>query len=279
MLSETDRGRLFANIAVRGPDECWLWTASRNGNASGDGYGQIMIAGKMKKAHRLVLEMALGRALNRGAFACHHCDNPPCCNPAHLFEGTPRQNVEDAVGKNRHARGEATPMHRLTEEAVNRVWEMALSGRFMQTEIAGVFGVHSVTISDVLCGRTWKHLHRGVDGRKTCKPRPPESYARGEIIAGKQRGEQHWTKRRADAHERICHGDRSRAARAHLDMRGEHNPAARLTEAQVSEIRQEWERGVRPQRILAERYGVSITQVSDIVRRRIWKHVEDGAAR
>ena len=79
-----------------GPGACWPWTGPRHSA----GYGLF----RRQYAHRLALESALGRPLGSGMEACHSCDNPPCCNPAHLFEGTHQDNVRDMAAKGRHRR-------------------------------------------------------------------------------------------------------------------------------------------------------------------------------
>jgi hypothetical protein len=63
--------------------------------------------GRGTKAHRYALELALGRPLDPGKYACHHCDNKVCCNPAHLYEGTAQDNSDDAVTRGRTGRGTA----------------------------------------------------------------------------------------------------------------------------------------------------------------------------
>jgi hypothetical protein len=81
---------------VRKTDGCWEWTASFRGL----GYGQIKVNQKMLYAHRVSWEMANG-PIPDGLCVLHHCDNPPCVNPDHLFLGTQADNMRDKVRKNR----------------------------------------------------------------------------------------------------------------------------------------------------------------------------------
>lgn len=82
----------WARVDIRGPNDCWLW----KGGLKSKGYGNF---GHNKSAHRYAYEQTYGPALK--PCICHHCDNPPCCNPAHLFEGTNADNVADRVRKGR----------------------------------------------------------------------------------------------------------------------------------------------------------------------------------
>lgn len=87
----------WRHVDKRGPDECWPWTGGRNAK----GYGCFSIRGKRSVATRASLEIATGKPVPDGMLACHTCDNPPCVNPAHLFVGTPRDNMQDQVAKGR----------------------------------------------------------------------------------------------------------------------------------------------------------------------------------
>lgn len=76
--------------------DCWLWTASKTAR----GYGKLRVDGKQAYAHRVAYELTNG-AIPDGLVICHHCDNPPCCNPAHLFMGTQGDNMRDRDAKGR----------------------------------------------------------------------------------------------------------------------------------------------------------------------------------
>lgn len=83
----------------RGEDDCWEWL----GAANREGYGEFPISMwplKNKKATHVALLFS-GVIVPEGMFACHHCDNPPCVNPKHLFVGTHQDNMDDMRKKGR----------------------------------------------------------------------------------------------------------------------------------------------------------------------------------
>lgn len=89
----------FNDQHEKGPG-CWEWT----GRCSVAGYGQIKDNYRTRGAHRVSYEIHNG-AVPEGLQVLHHCDNPPCVNPEHLFIGTHQDNMDDKVSKNRQQNG------------------------------------------------------------------------------------------------------------------------------------------------------------------------------
>jgi hypothetical protein len=124
-----------------GPEACWPFLGRR----SSKGYGSLRVDGKNVYAHRLAYELAKGPLPPEKPFACHSCDNPPCCNDAHLFPGTNADNLKDAVAKgyrpvSRFGTGLNNPNGRLSPEQVRQLPIMRASGMTLRA-IAEYFDV------------------------------------------------------------------------------------------------------------------------------------------
>lgn len=90
---------------------------------------------------------------------CHSCDNPPCCNPDHLFAGTRKRNMQDMVEKGRHYRGQNNRLPFLTETDVLAIYALFSSGTVSQYEIGRRFGINERYVWLIVHGRRWRHLY------------------------------------------------------------------------------------------------------------------------
>ena len=113
--------RFWALVDKKGPDECWEWKGFRTSG----GYGMY----SRKGAHRIAYELTFG-PVPTGLWVCHHCDNRECCNPAHLFLGTARDNAMDMVTKGRGVdnSGERNGQAKLTNNQVIEMRRLFASG-------------------------------------------------------------------------------------------------------------------------------------------------------
>jgi len=120
------------------------------------GYGIVRRHGTNLRVHRLTLERALGRPLKDGMHALHSCNNPPCCNPEHLREGTNQENVDDKLRSDRQPRGETNGKAKLTLEQVEEIRQN--SSGLSQYQLADLYGVKRPCIAKIQRGKTW-NLH------------------------------------------------------------------------------------------------------------------------
>lgn len=96
-MNELIYQRIMSRVVVD-DSGCWVFTGARVAT----GYGKVQYNNKGYLAHRFMLQRSLGKPLG-DLHACHKCDNPPCCNPDHLFAGDDKANFQDCAAKNRHA--------------------------------------------------------------------------------------------------------------------------------------------------------------------------------
>lgn len=138
-----------------GADSCWEWQGGKNIW----GYGVIKFGDKQVGAHRVAWILTNG-GIPDGLLVCHHCDNPGCVNPAHMFLGTNKDNTADKFRKGRGAdvAGERNPCAKLTAEQVRDARRRHAAGGITFKSLADELGVKRQTIEDAVNGRNWKHL-------------------------------------------------------------------------------------------------------------------------
>ncbi len=147
--------RFHKQYIIESETDCWIWTGS---STKHQGYGVIKDKCKTKLAHRVSWELHNG-PIPDGLNACHHCDTPACVNSDHLFLGTQKDNMHDAVKKGRvngkHLIGENNNNVKITWEKVKEIRGSNKKG-MSERKLAKEHGVDRKTIHEVCTHQTWK---------------------------------------------------------------------------------------------------------------------------
>lgn len=246
-LSEKDIARFWSKVDKNGPlpdqtnphykglDQCWLWMASRDTG----GYGQLSVGGRLVKTSRIAWTLANGQIPHDGSYhgvcVLHKCDVKTCCRSDHLFLGTNADNVLDKENKGRgnQPRGDRHGS-RTKPERVPR--------------------------GDAHYARL--HPERVARGDRSRSRLYPESLLRGDAHPARTHP------------ERLARGDRH-GSRTHPErvLRGEANGSAKLTAAQVLEIRALYATGKMTKAFIAAQFGMSQSSIGGIINHKKWKHV------
>ena len=141
----TDKERLLYRRAIR-RSGCWEWTGSK----TADGYGTIIVRGKVLRVHRLSYTVFVGE-IPEGILVRHTCDNPSCFKPSHLCLGTDYDNVQDAISRGRKARGSRCNKSNLTEADVRNIRQDTRSLR----AVAADYGVCHGTVGAIKRTQSW----------------------------------------------------------------------------------------------------------------------------
>lgn len=146
--------RLWEKVDVKAESECWEYKEYRNQ----DGYGVITTVGDKKILTHRVAFMSKNGIIPDGMRILHKCDNPPCCNPNHLFLGTQADNVRDMHQKGRATKvqGEKSHKAKLTNEEVLEIRATYNGGNRMG--LSKKYKVHHNTIMWIVTNKSWKHL-------------------------------------------------------------------------------------------------------------------------
>lgn len=176
-FTPSDIDRFWSKVSIpEDSGKCWLWTAC----TSSYGYGILRINGRNHGAHRVSYELNVA-PIPKGYDCCHHCDNPLCVNPSHLFAGTRKDNLNDMRAKGRAVyqanpeklargdrngarthpekilRGENNGKAKLTNDQVRDIRRRVNAGE-KQNALAIEFGVLKSTINSIIKRRNWKNI-------------------------------------------------------------------------------------------------------------------------
>lgn len=129
---------------------CWAWT----GKVDDDGYGRTVDKWyrlhNKSGAHQLSYIAHIG-VIPANMLVCHSCDNPTCINPAHLFLGTPQDNMTDKVLKYRQ-------ITKLSDQQVISIRMQYQQTSITQANLSQVYGVSETAIKRIVDRTTWKHI-------------------------------------------------------------------------------------------------------------------------
>lgn len=184
-LTEQDIARFWSHVDRRSDDECWLWTGTTNP----DGYGRVHLSDALYQAHRTAFRVSRGY-IDDALDVLHSCDNPSCCNPRHLFQGTHTDNMRDMTAKGRNVaqahperiprgahhhmrlhpehhwsranhpeladarRGAGNPAAKLTPDQVELIRNLRAQG-VHQRDVAAMFGISKSQVARIEHHQSW----------------------------------------------------------------------------------------------------------------------------
>lgn len=152
MMATPIAERLWRRVEAVG--SCWHWTGARLPS----GYGRIGKGGKhggVELTHRVAWMVSRNESrIPNGMYVMHTCDNPICCRPDHLVLGTPRENTQDMILKQRHSCGERHGPSKLTVADVLAIRESHL----VRSKLASRYGVSETTIDKIIWRQRWRHV-------------------------------------------------------------------------------------------------------------------------
>lgn len=205
------------------------------GRRDEDNYGLHSAGSRQVRAHRLGWRIAHDmEELQDSDVVRHSCDNPPCQNPAHLLKGTTADNVADMLARGRNSVSFGRPAVKLSLAAIEEIVAEYRTGVVSQDELAEKHGVSRSTIGMLIRGETFKSV--------------PRADTKAVLAQRKQ----------ANPNQ----------------ARGSNHPRSTLNEAMVREIRRLHGTGEKTQLQLADQFGTDRTNISNIVRRKTWTHIE-----
>lgn len=149
MLGPSVATRFWTKVAISDVG-CWEWRGGKNP----EGYGNFSLDGRSVGAHVVAFMLTSGDVPD-GMWVLHHCDNPSCVRPDHLYAGTHAENVADRDRRGRTLNGERHGATRLSDATVVEIRALYASGRWTQRALAETFGVSVAWVNALVHGR-WR---------------------------------------------------------------------------------------------------------------------------
>jgi uncharacterized protein (DUF433 family) len=152
--------RLWETLTIGAPDECWPSTNKPNAN----GYCFIGVGSVWNGTYRSLRAHRVAYCLDRGidpltfpstTVVRHRCDNPPCCNPRHLEEGSHQQNVADRQARGRTPNGERHWSAKFTWATVQQIREAWVAGA-SAVSLANQYGTKERRIREIVSYHIWR---------------------------------------------------------------------------------------------------------------------------
>ena len=145
------KDRFWDKVDVRSSGDCWEWKRSKSWN----GYGKFWDGTKIEGAQRMAWRLAHGD-IPHGLYICHHCDNPGCCNPNHLFAGTQMDNMADMKQKGRSHRNRGV---KLNIDEVFEIRRLYSAGGITHREIGKMFNISRRHIGQIVNNKRWRYTN------------------------------------------------------------------------------------------------------------------------
>lgn len=157
MFTELQLRNFRSRVDQQGETDCWPWKARTL-----SGYGRMTIGQKELLAHRIAVMIKTGAPIPDGRVVRHKCDNPLCCNPAHLELGTQKDNVRDMI-----ARGRCKPpivlginhgQAKVSEAQVREIRKRYAAGGVSLRDLAAGYPITYKAVRKIVRRETWCHV-------------------------------------------------------------------------------------------------------------------------
>ncbi len=153
-MDQKDIDRFWSKVnKLNELDACWEWTAGSDDY----GYGMFWLDGGIVRVHRVSYLITHG-IIPPHMDVCHTCDNPSCVRPDHLFLGTRKDNLQDAVQKGRMSVGERNGRAKLTAAQVKEIRKRYPLEKPTYHSLAAEYGRSDYAIRAIIHRLTWKHI-------------------------------------------------------------------------------------------------------------------------